>query len=521
MVQGPVTYCDDTVATDVPSLLPPRPGGTYLEEPVDMATNFRTYMSHLSQLSPDQDGSRQPLYSPSAGPSRMGTGNMVETWPDVDMYSSDSDGEEYLCSRPQRRPHVHGESRICSIHGHGHARRNPHFPYESFGTPRVAWGETPREAWSEHADEHLYDSANRYALFNLPKSRQRGKRKQNSGEVCTCSVRPREQPCAVNAETGIPRAQGFCEGPTSPLPMEDRVSCKYKDDRAFVSSHESAAESGSSSGLMGSSGGLAHSRSLPIFSSQESMDTTSETGESSDTDADPMSVSRGTLSANVSSAAASSCSNTSRCSKCRSGCVHQGADSVYSKQHKAHGSVSRNHEHSGVVRPKAIKLESGRRYKTRDACYCDRENANTGRAATGCCKHSQRHYPTSAGSGNTRAKHTGVRTIPDQHLELPGLDLETPDETRTVTLGSHRHSDTSTSSPASRKSLKDIHNSVIKQRLFSQPSRTEQIDLTGGDADVGHHGDESGTVSPVMPEVHLPSDDSDIEVVKIDRYKNI
>ncbi|WAR01502.1 hypothetical protein MAR_008060 [Mya arenaria] len=127
-IPNAVTYCDDVV-------------------PSDMAANFRNYMTHLSQLSPENDNSRTPLLDPQSGVTRLLPGNTAN-WAEesVDMCSSDSESEPdcgLACEFGQSRTHGrqparshrtrHSEDTSYDSVGPslGHSRRNPHFPYES------------------------------------------------------------------------------------------------------------------------------------------------------------------------------------------------------------------------------------------------------------------------------------------------------------------------------------------------------------------------------------------------------
>lgn len=573
----------DAVSPEGP-ISPVVPASVYCSDPIpsDMAANFRNYMTHLSQLSPDHDNTHTTLFDRRGGVTRLRPGN--EPWLDnmnnaVEMCSSESENED--CEMPCQFPRNHGrhghlnfnrqlehsrnprsDEHGCEVHGrsHGHSRRNPNFPYESFGTPRVAWGETPREAWSDVQDDHLYDSLNPYALFNLPKSSQRPKRKQKS-HTCTCQSRAVDhhsrgaelrdetlfrdtQPVSrivenhhISAaeEHGRNRHNHVPEN-VSPTPERSRGVAYDSTERYTGSRHlEQTPEPSTSSGIIGHTSlgqrMLGHSKSLPIFSSQESMDTNSETGESSDTDIDIVSVNHGSNPICV------GCDSNGACStgQTHTLCSAHGQNSVYN--HSAQTQNARAHERSGVIRPKAIKLESGQKYPTFDsvassAVNGDREQINTDRHS--CNSVSRKTAKTCIRKTNEPelfpSSESRVLTMTSAEGTLESSEPNVIRENHTCVNG--------TQNSSSNKSLKDLHNTVIRERFFrnSDVSRNGEIegersiDLTVGDSDDnvntscdthqnGNHSNENRrVVSPVIPEVHLPSasDDSDIEVVKIE-----
>ena len=564
-----------------------------------MAANFRNYMTHLSQLSPDHDNRHNTLFDTRGGVTRLQPGN--DNWQDsmVEMCSSGSDSEDCSlnCDLPiirkthrssthadRSRSDIRGDnSRVCDIHDRGHLRRNPHFPYESLGTPRLAWGETPREAWSDRSDDPMFDSLNPYALFNLPKSNQRGKRKQKT-HTCSCrnhsnsSSRELVSPDRAHVsrivenhsrshipspqnETFLQRRQssphshdklsrdhhyemdrysrGARDQSRSPDPVLDhrhemppRDPCL--DSHGYIRRHAGSPLPSTSSGVVGHNqyGNriLGHSKSLPIFSSQESMDTNSETGESSDTDIDVMSVNN---------AGAGIVSNPAA----RSLVLPQ-----YSPReevicnHNDQSQRTYSHDNLGIVRPKAIKLESGQKFHTCDSSRCE-------------------HYPEqgaidSSMKGKSLQSRTSNRKGDNfgQSFSQPANNFPPSTETRVLQMtpsqqilnnsssdnrqssvirdNTTRNSNSAQINPERRKSLKDIHNSVIRERLWSDQqqepaemlaSNERSIDLTGIDAEEASENSRHCSSSPVLPEVHLPSasDDSDIEVVKIETNRYI
>lgn len=572
-VASNVTYCDDVV-------------------PSEMAANFRNYMTHLSQLSPDHDTRGTALFDSHGSVTRLRPG--IDGWTDsmVDMFSSGSDSEDCSlnCDLPvirnsgnlggDRSGRMVENTRVCDIHERSHLRRNPHFPYESLGTPRVAWGETPREAWSEtprdawsdHADDSMYDSLNPYALFNLPKTNQRGKRKQKSNS-CLCRNRSggltrnlvspdntRVSQHNNSSHIPLPQIEAFSShSRSSPLAHEtsnhdqrlDIAAFSHNTDRSrspdvglnrsransaqdnciesqgYISQSQSPKSSSSSNSVAHTQYGnriLGHSKSLPIFSSQESMDTNSENGESSDTDVDVMSVNHAStgLAQNPGS---------------RALILPQ---YLHEDRPCAHSSIQsprvHTHDNLGIVRPKAIKLESGQKSHT-----CD----------TSCCEHHPEQRRLDSGlKGKSVTTRRSVR--PPENFEqtpTPPADFFPPSsETRVLQVTPDqqiinnnsidncqpsviRDNTTRNSAqfiPERRKSLKDMHNSVIRGRLWpDRPSNSSNvldsersIDLTGGDTaeTIGSESNRHRADSPVLPEVLFPSasDDSDIEVVKIE-----
>ncbi|XP_053388155.1 LIM domain-containing protein A-like isoform X2 [Mercenaria mercenaria] len=574
-VPNSVTYCDDAVLSE-------------------MAANFRNYMTHLSQLSPDQDNTRTALFDTRAGVTRLQPGN--ENWQDsmVEMCSSGSDSEDcsLSCDLPiirkthrssghldRNRPDMRLDNgRVCDIHDRAHLRRNPHFPYESLGTPRLAWGETPREAWSDHSDDPMFDSLNPYALFNLPKSNQRGKRKQKS-HTCSCrnhsSGASRDMVSPNSAHVSrivenrnrnhIPSPQNDTFSPrrqTSPHTREKSHDHRFEidnysgnrdrsqspdsvldrshevptgdpclDSRGYISNHTTSPQPSTSSGIIGHNqyGNriLGHSKSLPIFSSQESMDTNSETGESSDTDIDVMSVN------NASGGLASNPGSRSLVLP-RYSPHEEGLCSHNDRSPRTH-----SHDNLGIVRPKAIKLESGQKFHTCDNSHCE-------------------HYPEQGViESNLKGKALQTRRSGrkgdsfEQTFLQPTNNFPPSSETRILQMtqsqqiinnssgdsrqssvirdNTTRNSNSAQIHPERRKSLKDMHNSVIRERIWSDrphdptemiSDNERSIDLTGIDTDENTRSENSGrrSDSPVLPEVHLPSasDDSDIEVVKIE-----
>lgn len=580
-VASNVAYCDDVV-------------------PSEMAANFRNYMTHLSQLSPDHDTRGTALFDTHGTVTRLRPGN--DGWTDsmVDMFSSGSDSEECSlnCDLPVIRNsgHLGGDrsdrmvenTRACDIHERSHLRRNPHFPYESLGTPRVAWGETPREAWSEtprdtwsetprdswsdHADDSMYDSLNPYALFNLPKSNQRGKRKQKSNS-CLCRSRTsgisRGLVSPDNALVSqhhnsshipLPQNETFSShNRSSPLAHETSKHDQHLDittfshntdhsrspdlglnlsrehatqddcieSRGYIGQSQSPKSSTSTGSVAHTQYGnriLGHSKSLPIFSSQESMDTNSETGESSDTDVDVMSVNH---------APAGLAQTPGSHSLILPQYLHEERPCAHSSQsQRAH-----MHDNLGIVRPKAIKLESGQK-----SHMCD----------TSCCEHHPEQRRLDSGlKGNGVMTRRSVHP-PDNFEQTltPPADFFLPSsETRVLEMTPNQQIINNNSSidnrqpsvicdirtrnsaqliPERRKSLKDMHNSVIRERLWpDRPPNSSnlldserRIDLTGVDAEdaISSESNVHRADSPVLPEVLFPSasDDSDIEVVKIE-----
>ena len=542
---APVAYCSDAI-------------------PSNMAANFRNYMTHLSQLSPDHDNSRTPLFEQAGGVTRLLPGN--EPWVEK-MYLSGSDSEdcEMRCdySRPHNRHEQlsghdrhrgrHGDEHGCEVHSRSHGRRNPHFPYESFGTPRVAWGETPREAWSEPQDDPLYDSMNPYALFNLPKANQRGKRKQKN-QTCTCQSRNSERSLdnavsdtlavsriAENRRAAVKPIEHYNHNNSNCNPMigpinrdshsinrDSRPMEAYDSADRYAGSLSSSPQPSTSVGVIEHTANtrrvsLKTSKSLPIFSSQESMDTDSETGDSSDTDVDIVQCEAMNHSTAV---PITGCDVNNGCSNCG---VH-GQSSTCN-----HKSAQRIRENTGVIRPKAIKLESGHKFHT---CEPRKTSALTLDTSNNSIFRNQV-------SGAKTCIHSGADSeqFPSSEsrvLQMSSGEGATESSQPSIICENRSCAGSAQKSPTSSKSIKDLQNSVIRERFFRHPVQRScdlprnsemesdrSIDLTAGDSDESisqdlnvndNHSNENRTVSPVISEVHLPSasDDSDIEVVKIE-----
>lgn len=550
-------------------------------------------MTHLSQLSPDHDTRHTTLFDTRGGRTHLRPGN--ENWNDgmVEMCSSESDSED--CSincdliRNTHRTSRHldrgrsdvrmDSTHVCDIHERGHSRRNPHYPWESLGTPRLAWGETPREAWSDNSDDPMFDSLNPYALFNLPKSNQRGKRKQKS-HSCSCrnsnSANRNMESAHVShivenrSRNHIPSPQNDTFSPhdqcsprmreksnhdshldigSYPISREQSQSPDRSLDRSrkqspgdtcldsqgYISHHSGSPQPSTSSGINGHTqyGNriLGHSKSLPIFSSQESMDTNSETGESSDTDIDVMSVNNAT--GGLSSNPGTRSMVLSRYSP------HDDSPCNHGDQSQ----IGHSHDNLGIVRPKAIKLESGQKFHTCDSSRCE-------------------HYPEkgvieSNAKGKALQSRRPICRVDnfEQTFQQPSANFPPSSETRVLQLtptqqiinnnpvdgrqssvirdNTTRNSNSAQINSDRRKSLKDIHNSVIRGRLWNNLQNSScnisdndrSIDLTGADTEENVDSDFSRprSDSPVLPEVVLPSasDDSDIEVVKIETNRYV
>lgn len=563
IASGSVPYCDDGVSSE-------------------MAANFRNYMTHLSQLSPDHDNRHTQLFDTRGGVTRLRPGN--ENWSNsmVDMCSSESDSDDSAleCDLPvlnnsrhrsRHLDHDHSDlkvenSGVCEIHGASHLRRNPHFPYEAIGTPRLAWGETPREAWSDHSDDTMYDSLNPYALFNLPKSSQRGKRKQ---KPCSC----RNHSNSGNRSTSPDNGHGACvrdsrrrnrniasptndpyvpHSLTGPIAHEARTLnshgpvgaySRVQDDspglntdsdgcinpRGYSNQHEGTPQPSTSSGIIGhtryGSRILGHSKSLPIFSSQESMDTNSETGESSDTDIDVMSVnqSSGVPDVNHSSQKHGHVRfETSRCN------------------HAVESHGNHTHDNNGIVRPKAIKLESGQKYHTCDNSRCDHHLPNvmseTGSAAKSSIIRRSPHNttdnferPFQPPGHNFPSSESRILHVPSNQPALNNSSQMIENRQSSVIKDNTSRGSKNVIPPEKRKTIKDMHNSVIRGRLIVDRSKNScnerSIDLTGVDTEETgtHENSVPRCDSPVLPEVILPStsDDSDIEVVRIETNRYV
>ncbi|KAL4216496.1 hypothetical protein ACF0H5_024219 [Mactra antiquata] len=555
---GPVPYCEETV-------------------PSEMAANFRNYMTHLSQLSPDHDNHQlYERHATNTGGSMTRLSSNNENWSNtmVDMCSSDSDSDDSTlnCDIPvltttRSRHHTDikvDTDRVCELHGALHLRRNPHFPYESIGTPRLAWGETPREAWSDHSDDTMYDSLNPYSLFNLPKNNQRGKRKQ---KPCSCqkhsngisgssggdsrSTSPesghsnnrmrdthtRHNITSSNNDTYISNTlsspsnhdrshgnlgvytQQTTEGNTGGL-NTDTEACI--NTRRYSNPHETSPQPSTSSGIIGHTryGNriLGHSKSLPIFSSQESMDTNSETGESSDTDVDVMSVNQSSSIPDVKHSAS----------------THTTYDTSQYNPHIVEPHGARSHDNHGIVRPKAIKLESGHKYHTCDNLRCEHHSPNTETATPSSGNSIIRRSPHSNSDNYDHQFQVPSNTFPSSESRILQVPSSQHALTNNHTVIENRQSsvikDNTTRSlknvlpPEQRKTIKDNFNSVIRGRLIGDRSVTScterSIDLTGTDIDgsTSSQNSMSRCDSPVLQEVVLPStsDDSDIEVVRIE-----
>lgn len=564
-VPSRVSYCDDAVQSEI-------------------ASNFRSYMTHLSQLSPDHDVRHTSLFDSHSGGTHLQQRN--ENWNDnmVEMCSSESDSEDCslnydLVRKTHRRPRHLDRSRsdlpldnthVCDIHDRGHSRRNPHFPYESLGTPRLAWGETPREAWSDNSDDPMYDSLNPYALFNLPKSNQRGKRKQNSH---TCSCRDSRNKNRNMEIANVSRIIGNCNRSHIPSSQGDTFSahdqCSPRlheksnhdprldgggypgnreqsqsldtqlehgfkepagggcvDLQGYINNHRDSPQPSTSAGVIGhtqySDRILGHSKSLPIFSSQESMDTNSETGESSDTDIDVMSVNH----------AATGLSNPGSRSMVMSR-YSPVEDSPCN--HSDQSVMNHHHENLGILRPKAIKLESGQKFHTCDSSGCEHCPEKSAMESKGkalqtrrSARNADNFVPTFQQPPTNFPPSSEIRVL--QMTPSPQIMNNNSVESRQSSVikdNTTRNSNSAQINPERRKSLKDIHNSVIWGRLWANqrsssniPDNERSIDLTGADqeASVDQNISRHRSDSPVLPEVVLPSasDDSDIEVVKIE-----
>lgn len=543
------------------SVVPADPGPVnYTSDPVpsDMASNFRNYMSHLSQLSPDHDNTQTTLFECHGGVTRLRPGN--EHWVNnVEMCSSESEDEDcpMACDYPHSHTRIahrngaisqhtdqHTDSE-CEIH-RSHSRRNPRFPYESIGTPRVAWGETPREAWREHPEDPLYDP---YALFNLPKSNQRVKRKQKS-QMCTCQSLSGEQeldrvvdPRYATRENHRP---AICERHRTSNSVISPADPGYEAADVYVVSSSTSRMSpqpSTSSDIVGhTSQGrkmLGTSKSLPIFSSQESMDTNSEAGESSDTDVDIVSVNR------ASGRTCMGCASNGLCSGC--GNHDLSASRVKSSVCKHHSAQSQN---ASVIRPKAIKLESGQKYPTCEPQPLISPCSARERTTTGMQIGNSVLKKPSSGTKSCIRKTNEPETFPCSEtrvLQMPSAEGVIENTQSNVIRENHSFLNATQKSQTNSKSLKDLHNSVIRERFFKHPQGCinsevscsadietgSSIDLTAADSDENGSSDPTGSIapsnerpsaiSPVISEVQLPSfsDDSDIEVVKIETNRLI
>ena len=473
-----------------------------------MTENFRSYMDHLSHLTTDADPTR-----------RLGAEVEEQTrWGDnvVEMCSDVSDSEDCPVDHYSDRDHL---------------QRNPNFPYESLASPRVAWGERPREAWNDDVSEphHMFDSTNPYALFNLPHPGLRGnihhhrrkpiglshvnrddktarqeviRRKNgthsgrigeptragashfNLGEnqsVLDCrqtsqpnfdcdshssvvceNFRRRRQP-----QFGAPEVQPKINNRCSlPLPESEVVLPKERvviDESSVRDTYHITRDSQQAS----TSAALI----APRFSSQESMDTTSDSEESSDIDI--ITVPH----------------------------LHHSHDS------NANPCSAHREKNNTIVRPKAIKGELNGQFDRTSS-----EKTLSGQ----CCKTSPQT------SSSVSPDHH--RVSPNLGIPLPGLSASDyrSSEARVLHMDTHQHcvvqpQPCHIKNMSNKKSHKDKHNSVIK----CKGTPTRSIDLTDSEVDSGRFTEQDAAArasSPIIQDVHLgsASDDSDIEVVKIE-----
>ncbi|WAR29546.1 LOW QUALITY PROTEIN: hypothetical protein MAR_003114, partial [Mya arenaria] len=501
-IPNAVTYCDDVV-------------------PSDMAANFRTYMTHLSQLSPENDNSRTPLLDPQSGVTRLLPGNTAN-WAEesVDMCSSDSESEPdcgLACEFGQSRTHGrqtarshrtrHSEDTSYDSVGPslGHSRRNPHFPYESFGTPRVAWSDTPREAWHDRSEDPMYDSLNPYALFNLPKSSQRGKRKQKM-HSCTCRLRGSDR--RSNDSELIGRANSARNTGACGIQQQENVGGFYGRESPVIQNsghtegflaNDRYAQAGntspqpSTSGLVGNrlshSRNNGHSNSLPIFSTHESMDINSDSGESTDTDVNIMSIDhqhkdRSAMNYEFNT----SCSNCGR-SDCKKHGHHVDNQSSYICNSCRENSLT--HEHVGVIRPKAIKLESGQKYHKCEPTHSESRQSRS-RPLGAENRHSCTYHAENRRESVCSHQNDTFPTSENRVLELPMPNDSLNHAHPQASVNSDNHSNSLRESdvlPSKSKSLKEIQNSVIKEHIgIGKTKKTQtaekiqsRIDLTGAE----------------------------------------
>ena len=501
-----------------------------------MTDNFRSYMDHLSHLTPEAD----PISSlESQGQTRWGD-NVV------DMCSDESDGEDCPVNH-------YSDSNSTGQGQATHLRRNPNFPYQSLASPRVAWGERPREAWNDELPEphRMFDSANPYALFNLPHPGLRGNlhhhsrrphvkteplhmhrdntnrqhvirrnsrdnlpipacrphfshRDNHAGHENTSpshvdceenqsslshgnhrTRQPRFGNPEINPSCSIPQSDSLGILPTSTTVNSDRDPCHITSDLLL----ESAQSSG---------GGVFQARSvLPRLSSQESMDTTSDSEECSDVDV--MTVPH----------------------------LHYAHDEI---GEACSGHISGNgnlgSRKSRIIRPKAVKLETGKSSQRFEGPTSD---GNVSRS----CSNANVDGAINRNSSSAVTQDSGSLS-PSLGIPLPGLSSNSNDyrssEARVLHLGTHQHCVAQPQpchlkvNSSSKKGHKDKHNSVIKCKAVHRACQgtNGSIDLTDNDPDptpASYHGDESRrSPSPVVQDVLLASadDDSDIEVVKIE-----
>ena len=497
------------------------------------------------------------LFDTSSGVPRL---RPHRRWSDnvIDMYSSDSDdnGEAHTCDQGSDGNSRKRECGFQAENGHVNSqpvshsrlRRNPHFPYESLFSPRVAWGERPREAWSEHQDQSMYDSLNPYALFNLPRSdavkKDGSLSKRRSTDI---SGRERHSREDLNSDYASNFHSIHSCGDLGMDRMNERGISPSTDGRLGIEhgSHPSLSElnrlspqPSTSSGVGGGEGDrmrvLSHSKLYHPFSSQESMDTNSDIEDSSDTDVDIVSVNFNSVTPD--SRAGPYVVRDNRTLTCVNDNSVQ-CDVKKSAKNKTHTCIQGN---LGVVRPKAIKLESGQKFL--------KSNTNSG----GNVEITNASYNGSSENlaGNIATRNiSDESTIPSTNNDLPSSEsrilhmvpnpqvikanakLQNP-TSKVICNNPSRHGKMPHAS-CIRKSLKDMHNSVIKgcspsdmMGAAALPKAAaadtgRSIDLTMGDTDdLNIETEVSGerVDSPIIAEVQLPSasDDSDIEVVRIE-----
>ena len=571
--------CDQILSPQPPTISPPGTEPTlYPDDPLrsNMTENFRSYMDHLSHLTPD-------TADHITGLSRDGEAR----WGDsiVDMCSDESDEEECPLDHYADRETRNSASQM---------QRNPNFPYESLATPRVAWGERPREAWNDELrDPHrMFDQTNPYALFNLPRPGLRGaggfhhhRRSQPGRQEPAHRHRETTHSCRepghrdINRQDVIRRKHGgHCQNGSH---------CHLRHDNSrLCQSHFGLAENQTGCEQLQTSQPhleCEENRSSPTDESLRPRLSQSASQEVNDRFIPPTQLGivpndPAVLSNNLDRDSLLELRNRSlQAYRGRNGpelrrffqptessnmlepnplptfSSQESMDTSDSSEdysdvdiltvphvhcaEEGNGHTCTGHDHSQanlvrdrksrIVRPKAVKLENGARQRL------DRAISESDDEIIQPCPHSSVDSAIPNSSNVTSQETRNTCISPNLGIPLPGLSPSDNDyhssESRI------RHMDTNQNCIAqppichfmansNKKGQKDKHNSVIRKASHQpRPSTaTSSIDLTTSESEggaSGYHGDDRERASsPVVQDVNLASgsDDSDIEVVKIE-----
>ena len=587
-LNGGSVFCDNSLGQD--------PIDPVLPIQSDMVENFRNYMTHLSQLSPGQDNSRTPLFEMrSDNKVRLLPGNEnIWTAPDepIDMSSdSESDSDYRLPSTHQpfhNRAVLNEGSRhgvIPGDHMCNSQRSLPHrdLSYQSQGHSHSAhegYSDYRRRSWcdahcgdrQDPIDDNLYDSRNPYALFNLPKSVQRHKRRQRS-RPCTCRLQSAEER-RRNAASELSSSNAGRLRDVSPT--RGQTAGSVRNSRHFYqlvsldSSSESEAQPALSEIDRSQINSSSNDRPCMQRNSPQFLDSAypcenrnrqqafirpnSERSDNRvmDSEMEDVQLSENRVSSNIpsdyDSLPQNRVSNYFHSRKENEDANFHGNASRSSKSMETDNSTKidnratcscclRNRANSTdssvVVRPKAIKLESGKKFHTRsaNADYCDFQNSSGNlicpRKKEGCT------HDISGGLDNCDHAHgCPTKVIRENRSHCSNRSIDPPAAALiSPTQLQNRNAGTAT---VQAKSLKDIQNSVIKERKCGNSMQMEtenestrnRVDLTNpievvsnGSAGQSEDGGRSDrATSPIVSEVqfHSSSEDSDVEVIRIE-----